>query len=163
MPGPPPASGSGSDSNPDSGKTRRASFRKSAETFCDGLRDHFHARRQLLELELREAAGFAARKAALFATAAILAFFGYALLLGALVSAAGRWLQHQWPGLPPGAGWQIGALVCGILHLALVFLILLRLSRKNRQPLFEYTRAEFRKDAQWLHQKQSGKEKNASR
>lgn len=135
------------------------SARERAWEFRRRLDEHLKARAELLSIETREAGSFVARKGLLGLAALVLVFFAYALLLAAAVSLCGQWLEHAWPGACRGRGWQFAAIAAALLHLLLAFLLVTRLKRKPVHPFFEYTRAEFRKDRQWL-QKNHSRNKN---
>ncbi|NIP91979.1 MAG: hypothetical protein GWO24_00260, partial [Akkermansiaceae bacterium] len=93
-----------------------------------------------------------------------LAFLAYALLLTAAVSLLGRWLASIWPGVLGGSGWQLAAIIAALLHLLLACLLFNKLKRKPVPRLFEFTRAEFRKDREWLKPTQNppGSESDSS-
>ena len=129
--------------------------RDSAAEFRRGLEEHLRARAELLGIESREAAAFFARKSVLGLAAAGVTFSCYSLFLVATVSLLGRWLEGTWPRPFEGIGWQVVALSFAALHLPLAFVLFSRLKRKSTAPLFEYTRAEFQKDRQWLDQNQN--------
>jgi uncharacterized membrane protein YqjE len=138
------------------------SVRESAERFRHEFEEHLKARAELLGIELREAGGFAARKSALGLLLAALLVSAYGLLLTAAVSLLGQWLASAWPDTFGAVGWQLVAVLFGVLHLLLARLIFMNLKRIPARPLFEYTRAELRKDRAWLKQKQSRKESDSS-
>lgn len=161
---------SGSSQQPDDSRTDSAeeehppSPRKSAQALRRSLRDHLQARAALLGMEAEEAGKFLARRGALVVIAAIAVFFCYTLFLIAAVSLVGRWLEFSWPKTFDGIGWQIAALVISFLHLLLALALVAKVKRKPSHPLFEFTRAEFEKDRQWLDQDKnpSGNENDSS-
>ncbi len=140
------------------------STRESAQALRQGLEDHLKARADLLGLEAREAGEIIARKGVLGVAIAGLVFFAYALLLVASVSLLGRWLENSWPDPFGGIGWQLAAISLGVLHFLIALRLFTRLKRKPGLPLFEYTRAEFQKDREWLQQNknQSGSANDSS-
>ena len=135
---------SGSPRDPSGDEGEESSFR-------EGLEEHLKARVELLAIEAREASTFAARKGVLGFVIGAFAFFSYALLLTSAVSLLGSWLERSWPDTFDGIGWQMVALFAGVLHFLLAFILFKILKRKPDQALFEYTRAEFQKDRQWLN------------
>lgn len=149
----------------DSGSGDRGdrSARENASEFRHELEAHLKARAELLSLEVREAGEFIARKGLFGIAAALLLFFAYALLLAAGVALAGQWIESAWPDACAGRGWAVAAIALALLHVLLAFLLVTRLKRKPAQPLFGYTKAEFRKDRQWLQKNHSRSESGDSR
>lgn len=111
-----------------------------------GLREHLHARIELLSLELAEARGTVARKGALGVGLLLAAVLAYLLLLVAAIGFMGRWFTT----LGSSMGWELATLLAGLLHAGGAALCFLLLRRKPTPPLFEYTRAELHKDREWL-------------
>ncbi|HJM64124.1 MAG: hypothetical protein CMN05_03390 [Roseibacillus sp.] len=152
-------SGSSSDPSPESGKHDPAG--KSAHQFGEGLGDHLKARAELLSIETREAGEVAARKGSLAIAAVVFLFFAYALVLATVVSLLGRWLESlssQFSGL----GWQLAALAAGFLHFLVALALFRKLKQKRELNLFEFTRAEFNKDREWLNQSKTSANENES-
>ncbi len=48
-------------------------------------------------------------------------------------------------------GWQVCALLAGLLHLGMALLLYRKLKQQGDLNLFEFTRAEFNKDGEWLN------------
>lgn len=138
--------GSSSDSSPEeSGKT------SDKHRLREGLAEHIKARGELLVIEAREAREALGRQGALaFATGAII-LIGYGLILVAGISLLGLWLENLCPSLC-GIGWQICSLAAGFLHLVLALTFFRKLKQQRDLNLFEFTRAEFNKDGEWLNQ-----------
>lgn len=111
-----------------------------------GLREHLHARVELLSLELTEAREIFARKGAFGLLLVLAAALAYLLLLVAGIGFLGRWFAS----LGSSMGWELATLLAGLLHAAVAALCFLLLRRKSDPALFEYTRAEFQKDREWL-------------
>jgi uncharacterized membrane protein YqjE len=152
-------SGSAPDSSPENGKHDSAG--KSAHQFREGLGDHLKARAELLSIETREAGEVAARKGSLAIVAVAFLFFSYALVLITVVSLLGRWvetLSSQFSGL----GWQLAALGAGCLHFLVALALFRKLKQKQELNLFEFTRAEFNKDREWLNQNKTSANENES-
>jgi uncharacterized membrane protein YqjE len=146
-------SGSSSDPSPESGKHDPAG--KSAHQFGEGLGDHLKARAELLSIETREAGEVAARKGSLAIAAVVFLFFA------TVVSLLGRWLESlssQFSGL----GWQLAALAAGFLHFLVALALFRKLKQKRELNLFEFTRAEFNKDREWLNQSKTSANENES-
>ena len=73
----------------------------------------------------------------------------------------GRWvesLSSQFSGL----GWQLTALAAGFLHFLVALALFRKLKQKQELNLFEFTRAEFNKDREWLNQNKTSANENES-
>ena len=82
------------------------------------------------------------RRLVLAALAAGLFFFGWALVLGGTIALVSAGI---------GRPWYLCALAVALLHLVAAWWLVARLRRSRRnQPLFAHTRAEFRKDREWI-------------
>ncbi|NRB28374.1 MAG: phage holin family protein, partial [Roseibacillus sp.] len=102
-----------------------------------------------------------ARKGSLAIAAVVFLFFAYALVLVTVVSLLGRWvesLSSQFSGL----GWQLTALAAGFLHFLVALALFRKLKQKQELNLFEFTRAEFNKDREWLNQNKTSANENES-
>ena len=110
----------------------------------------------------KEAGEVIARRSILGIVAGVAVFFAYALLLVASVALIGRWLDGALPETWAGSGWAIAAIIFGVLHAVLALLLFQKLKLKLPTPLFEYTRAEFQKDSEWLQTNNSGNENDSS-
>ena len=98
------------------------------------------ARMALIQLESKDAARDAARRAAWVAAACGCAFFAWALLLAGVIPMISESLD--WP-------WNRVAVGAAILHL-LAGIILVRLAKPSAATAFPVTRAEFQKDREWI-------------
>jgi uncharacterized membrane protein YqjE len=150
---------SGSQRPPSGEGSEDGSARESAKVLRDGLRDHLHARAELLGIEAREASEVVAHKGTLGIAAVALLFFAYALLLLALISLLGLWVE-SWSENFAGFGWQLAAIGAGSIHFLIALILIKKLKRKPAQPLFEYSRAEFHKDRAWLNPPKSSDSEN---
>ena len=151
-------SGSSPDSSPeDSGR------QSGKDRFLEGLAEHIKARGELLAIEAREAREALGRQGALASATGAIIVIGYGLILIAGISLLGRWLESLVPSLS-GIGWQLSALAAGLVHLVLALLLFRKLKQQRDLNLFEFTRAEFNKDGQWLNQvkKNSSTNENSS-
>lgn len=119
--------------------------------FREGLVEHLKARGQLLLIEAQEARDSLGRRSSLAFTAGIILAIGYGLILISGISLLGRWLEALSPGLS-GMGWQICALAGGLVHFGLALIFFRKLKQQGDLNLFEFTRAEFNKDGEWLNQ-----------
>lgn len=99
------------------------------------------SRAAIIELEARSSARRATFRLARVIAATICLFFGWLLLviggIGALAIATG-WKWH----------WL--AISAAALHLIAALALVARLKSSNSDPSFPLTRAEFKKDRQWL-------------
>ena len=142
---------SSSSSEAPDGSEEQSPASESSHQFREGLGDHLKARAELLALEASEAREILIRRGSLTVAATVLLVFAYALVLVTVISLLGRWvetLSSQFNGL----GWQITALMAGFLHLTLSLLLFRKLRKKRSFNLFEFTRAEIKKDGEWLNQ-----------
>ncbi|MBX3741498.1 MAG: phage holin family protein [Akkermansiaceae bacterium] len=114
------------------------------------LMDLVGSRIALIQLEFQQAAGSGVKRGILFATAAILVLLAWIILvaggIGAISASAG------WP-------WYWVTLSTGGIHL-LIALILILIAKKPGPATFEVTRAEFKKDREWLANFQSPNKSN---
>ncbi|WAC21284.1 phage holin family protein [Luteolibacter sp. SL250] len=114
------------------------------------LADLVGSRIALVQLEFQQAAGSGLKRGILFAAAAILLLLAWIVLvaggIGAISASAG------WP-------WYWVTLSAGGIHL-FIALILILIARKPGPATFEFTRAEFKKDREWLANFQSPNKSN---
>lgn len=94
----------------------------------------------LWRLEARAAATNAQQKIIKLAVAAAVAFFGWILLLSGAVAAIAH--AGGWP-------WHWIALSFAVIHLLIALLLLISASRPS-PPRFQATRAELKKDIEWI-------------
>jgi uncharacterized membrane protein YqjE len=94
----------------------------------------------LIELESKDAARRASKRAVLIAVASCCAFAAWMLLLAGGVSIISQ--STGWP-------WNWVAVGLAALHL-LVGIILAQVARSAGNPTFPATRAEFQKDREWI-------------
>lgn len=94
----------------------------------------------LIQLESKDASRSAAKRAALVASACACVFFAWALFLTAGVS-----ILSKATGMP--LSWV--ALGLAALHL-LVGYLMAKSAKSSESPSFPVTRAEFRKDREWI-------------
>ena len=119
-------------------------------SFSKGLKSYLGARSELLAIEAREAAGILGKKASLGGLALFFLIFGYLLLLIFGVGIIGQLLNPNTN--PDLRSWVGGALILSCFHLlAGIILLLIQKRTKVTSALFEVTRAEFKKDQEWLH------------
>lgn len=121
--------------------------------FLDDASSHLRTRGELFGIEAKEAAASCSRKFALaafgFGTLAV----GYLLVIASLVGIIGSLFAGSDFSL---ANWTGAALLLGIIHLVLAFLILQKARKAGKDAaLFEYTLAELRKDQQWLNREKN--------
>lgn len=108
-------------------------------TLLEALMTLIEARIGLIHLESADAAKAAARRLASFAIACFCLIFAWILLLAAstqIIAEAG-----QWP-------WSWVAIAMAILHL--IIGIFFARQPQGSQNLFSATRAEFKKDREWI-------------
>lgn len=125
-----------------------------------GLRDYFAARSELLSIESREAAAFARKQLAVVLLLFLGAFFGYALLLVAIVFLLGLLLVTILPPSLDPYSWLFATGLLAALNLGLAFLAWRRLRQPPPKPLFEVSRAEFQKDREWINDQQKNESGN---
>ncbi len=134
---------------------------ESSHQFREGLGDHLKARAELLAVEASEAREILARRGSLAVAASIILIFAYALVLITVISLLGRWVESLSSQLT-GLGWQLTALAAGFLHLTLSLLLFRKLKQTRGLNLFEFTRAEIKKDGEWLNQGKNSSNENES-
>ena len=129
--------------------------------FRQGLGEHIKARGELLTIEAREAGEALARRGTSAIAVIVLLGIGYGLILVAGVSLLGRWIDHAFSSFS-GYGWQVSAVAAGLGHLILSLGLFRKLKRQRNLNLFEFTRAEFNKDGEWLNQVSNTSSRNKS-
>jgi len=129
-------------------------FKEELASFTNGLKSYVGARAELLAIEAKEAAGILGKKAGLGGLAVFGLIFGYLLLLLFGVGIIGQLLNPTTS--VDLRGWVGGALILAVGHLfaGLVLLVVQRHTKIGTE-LFEATRAELKKDQEWLN---NGKE-----
>jgi len=94
----------------------------------------------LIGLESKEAARDAARRLLLLVTLGFCVFFAWALLLAGGIALLARFAGWPWHGM---------AIACALLHLVAAVALAMAARRKSPPP-FPVTRAEFKKDREWI-------------
>lgn len=108
------------------------------------------ARFRLIELESKDAAKEGARRGSLIAGACGCVIFAWALLLAGGISLIAE--ECAWP-------WNLVAIAAAVLHL-LAGVLLARKAKPSPSQLFPVTRAEFKKDREWIETFQKTKKSN---
>jgi len=101
----------------------------------------------LIELEAKEAAGGGARRAGLYGGVGVCLFSAWVLLLTGAIGLIADKVGWPWYGVTLGAA---------VLHV-IIAIILLRLAKPSGAPAFPVTRAEFKKDREWIENFQKTK------
>jgi uncharacterized membrane protein YqjE len=115
-------------------------------SFAKGLKSYLGARSELLAIEAKEAAAILGKKAGLGG----LAVFGYLLFLIFGIGIIGQVLNPNTS--PDLRTWVGGALILACCHLLSgIFLLMIQKRTKVSAELFEVTRAELKKDQEWLN------------
>ena len=134
--------------------TPRAADDSSPESIGDmkkAMSGFIAARMELIGIEAKEAAGFAAKKATHGVILAICGFFIWCLVLtaltGILAPVASGYLEGSVDWLP---GWCAVLLVLALLHTVVALVCVIRLRKKPTDPLFALSRQELENDKQWL-------------
>ena len=109
------------------------------------------SRAELIRLEAKEAARKSSNKAARVIAAILCITFGWSLLLAGGIGALS--LLVGWP-------WFWTALAIGAIHI-IIAAILLRKPAGAKTPLFPVTRAEFKRDREWIENLQKNPKSNA--
>jgi uncharacterized membrane protein YqjE len=104
----------------------------------------------LLELESKDAAKEAIKRIALVAAACACGFFAWALLLAGGVSLISK---------SSDCSWDLLAIGVAFAHL-LAAIILVQTAKKSLPPAFPVTRAEFKKDREWIEKFPKNKNSN---
>lgn len=108
------------------------------------------ARLTLIELESRDAGKQTARRISLISAAGGCALFAWALLLVGGISLISE--SANWP-------WDRVAISVAALHL-LAAIALFRAAKTPTEPTFPVTRAEFKKDREWIEKFQKPSKSN---
>ncbi len=125
---------------------------ESCESMPKGISDFIAARIELASIEAKEAAEFAAKKAAHGVILAVCAFFTWSLFLagltGTLAPVADRGLEGNIDGLP---GWAAVLFILATLHGIGALIFLGQLKKKPSTPFFDLSLKEIQNDKQWLN------------
>ncbi|YCM44897.1 phage holin family protein [Verrucomicrobiaceae bacterium 227] len=129
-------------------------LKEELSSFTNGVKSYVGARAELLAIEAKEAAGILGRKAGLGGLAAFFLLFGYLLLLVFGIGLIGQLLS---PDVSVDLrGWVGATLILAGFHILVGIISLVAQKRTKIGPeLFEVTRAELKKDQEWLN---NGKE-----
>ena len=119
-------------------------------SFAKGLKSYLGARSELLAIEAKEAAAILGKKAGLGGLAIFFLVFGYLLFLIFGIGIIGQVLNPNTS--PDLRTWVGGALILACCHLLSgIFLLMIQKRTKVSAELFEVTRAELKKDQEWLN------------
>ena len=123
-------------------KEELSAFSKEAGIYLKG-------RTELLALEGEEAGRILGRRLAVLIIGIGALIVSYLAFLITVIYLIGQWFEHLGAGLL--ANWAGAALLMTIAHLIIAF-ICFKTQRKmgKTDQLFEYTRAEWQKDQQWI-------------
>ena len=123
-------------------KEELSAFLKEAGIYLKG-------RTELLALEGEEAGRILGRRLAVLIIGIGALIVSYLAFLITVIYLLGQWFEHLGAGLL--ASWAGAALLMTIAHL-IIALICFKTQRKmgKTDQLFEYTRAEWQKDQQWI-------------
>ena len=136
-----PASDNTSTSAPGEHPGRRGAFdTQSPGSWHEALLALISSRVALIGLESKEAARDVARRLLLLVTLVICVFFAWALLLAGGIGLLARISGWPWHGI---------AIACALLHLVAAVALAMA-ARSQTPPAFPVTRAEFKKDRQWI-------------
>jgi len=134
----------------DSRSTQDGALRQELKAFVSSLRAYLFARSELFAIEASEAASEVAARAFRKTLSFLFCFIGYVLFLTGLVGVIGQLLADSQK--LEFRNWIGACLILALVHF--VIGVLLRLSSSSslakQHHLFEHTRAEFRKDQEWL-------------
>jgi MFS family permease len=111
----------------------------------------FVSRIALIECESKDAAKHAARRAILLGALVCCVFFMWALLLAGAIAAIA--ITSGWP-------WYWLAIGTGAIHM-LAAILLAKAAQAPAKPAFPVTRAEFKKDREWIENLQKTPKSNA--
>lgn len=110
---------------------------------------YLKTRAELLAIESQEAGRILGKRAAVLIAGILALIVTYLTGLAAIIYLLGRWFDHVGDGVL--ANWAGAGLLMAGVHLLIAFICLKK--QKNigqKDPLFEYTRAEWQKDQQWI-------------
>lgn len=139
-----PWSNSSADDSSKSGlKTEIASFAKGATSYAQ-------ARAELLAIEGGEAAVVIRKRLVKAVVAAVFLGLAYLLFLIVTITLGGHFLSKQSEALL--ANWTGVSLIMGAIHLLIGLILLLKVRKAPKAPLFEFTRSEWAKDQKWIQE-----------
>lgn len=110
---------------------------------------YLKSRTELLALEGEEAGRILGRRLAVLIIGIGALIVSYLAFLITVIYLLGQWFEHLGDGLL--ANWAGAALLMTIAHLIIAFICFKTQSKIGKtDQLFEYTRAEWQKDQQWI-------------
>ncbi|MGJ8694749.1 MAG: phage holin family protein [Verrucomicrobiaceae bacterium] len=115
---------------------------------------YLQARTELAAIEGREAGGILAKRLVRLLLAAFFLCIFYLLLLGSVVALLGHLLSSNYQGVL--AGWIGAAMITAVFHFIIGLIFWNKFRREQGRQLFQFTRAEWQKDQQWINQSQNG-------
>jgi len=123
-------------------KEELSAFSKEAGSYLKG-------RTELLTLEGKEAGRLLGRRLAVLLIGIGALIVSYLAFLITVIYLLGQWLDHLGDGLL--VNWAGAALLITIAHLMIAFICFKSQKKMGKtEQLFEYTRAEWQKDQQWI-------------
>ena len=123
-------------------KEELSEFSKEAGTYLK-------TRAELLAIESQEAGRIIGKRAGVLIAGILALVITYLTGLAAVIYLLGRWLDHLGDSIL--SNWAGASLLMAGAHLALAFICLKKQKQIGKKvPLFEYTRAEWQKDQQWI-------------
>lgn len=115
-----------------------------------GIADYFRTRLELFTIECEEAGSQLKGRLVPLVIIVLSAISAYGLFTFAIVALLGRALQNltgnSW------LGWEVAALMVGTLHLIILFRMKKKATSPLERPLFEYSRAELKRDRTWIQE-----------
>ena len=130
---------------------RDISVKEALSILKENTADYIAARRELLQIEAKEASQVLGKKLAMAVVLVVGCVFSYILFWGVVIALGGYLYAHLAGGCPC---W--GAVLSGIavllLHVIVAVVLVKKLKRKPDFELFGMTKAEFRRDKEWLEE-----------
>ena len=137
----------------DEEEERSLSLRDAVNILKGSAGDYFAARRELLQMEAKEASQFLGKKLILALVLLILGFFTYVLFWGTLITMGAHYLEGSFGGLGEAIGdWPCVAILVIKLHILVLLILVAKLKKKADFELFSVTKSELQKDKQWLEE-----------
>ena len=128
------------------------SLRESLGVLKENAADYLAVRSELLRIEAKEASHVLSKKIALAVALAVVAIFGYFLFWSLVIFMGGGFLDKQMGADAAISGVGVIALVVLAIHVVAGIVLLKKLTKKPDFELFEMTKAEFKKDKEWLEE-----------
>lgn len=131
------------------------SLRDAIQILKGSAGDYFAARKELLQIESKEASEFLMKKIAIVIALTVVGLFTYFLFWLAVITAGAKILKDAVGNekvITVTGTWPIVGAVVVVLHICALFILVKKLKKKADFELFQMTKSELNRDKQWLEE-----------